>query len=147
MIALAKATKTATVLNVHGDNGVWKKPKSHGNNRDGQFSEIEYNEKRNNKRWYFKGHIYLTNFNKTDVMGAQTSNHCLGGLCFKSNMYFKPQAILLLRINSEDCDFSCTDDLTGLRTITLGVDKWCKEISDETAYGYKAGIRYLSPTF
>ena len=80
-------------------------------------------------------------------MGAQTSNHCLGGMCFKSNTYFKPQTILLLRINSEDCDFSCASDLKGLRTFTLGEVKWCKEITNETAYGYEAGIRYLAPVF
>ena len=28
MIVLPETTKTATVLNVHGDNGVWKKQKS-----------------------------------------------------------------------------------------------------------------------
>jgi hypothetical protein len=34
MIVLPETTKTATALNVHGDNGVWKKPKSLGNDKD-----------------------------------------------------------------------------------------------------------------
>jgi hypothetical protein len=118
MIVLPETTKTATALNVHGENGVWMKPKSLGNNKDGIFNKIEYNEKRNCQRWHFKGSIWLTNFNKTDLMGAQTSNYCLGGMCFKSYTFFKSQTILLLRINSEGWDFSCAGDPEGLRTVT-----------------------------
>ena len=33
MIVLPETTKTATALNVHGENGVWKKPKSLANNK------------------------------------------------------------------------------------------------------------------
>ena len=127
MIVLPETTKTATVLNVHGDNGVWKKPKNLANNKDGHLgSNITKYAILNDG--ISAALLWLTNFNKTDLMGAQTSNHCLGGLCFKSNTYFKPRSILLLRINSEDYDFSCTGDLKGLRTITLGEVKWSKEI-------------------
>ena len=36
MIVLPETMKTAAVLNVRGGNGVWKKPKSLGNNKDGK---------------------------------------------------------------------------------------------------------------
>jgi hypothetical protein len=36
MIVLPETMKTATALNVRGGNGVWKKPKSLGNNKDGK---------------------------------------------------------------------------------------------------------------
>ncbi len=147
MIVLPESTKTATVLNVHGENGVWKKPKSLGNNKGGKLNKIEINEKRNYQRWHYKGSIWLTNFNKTNLMGAQTSNHCPGGICFKSNTCFKSQTILLLRINNEGWDFSCTGDLEGLRMVTLGEVKWCKDIPYKTTYGYETGIRYLAPDF
>jgi hypothetical protein len=147
MIVLPETTKTATALNVHGENGVWKKPKSLGNNKDGKFNKIEYNEKRNYQRWHYKGSIWLTHFNKTDLMGAQTSNHCLGGMCFKSYTFFKLQTILLLRINSEGWDFSSVGDLKELRTVTLGEVKWCKDIPYKTSYGYETGIKYLAPVF
>ena len=36
MIVLPETMETATLLNVHGGNGVWKKPKILGNNKDGK---------------------------------------------------------------------------------------------------------------
>ena len=147
MIVLPKTTETVTALNVRGENGVWKKPKSLVNNKDGRLNMIERNEKRNYKRWHYKGPIRLTGFNKNNWMEAQTSNHCLGGMCFKSSTYFKSQTILLLRINSEGWDFSCAGNLEGLRTITLGEVKWCREIPNKTSYGYESGIRYITPVY
>ena len=147
MIALPETTETATALNVRGENGVWKKPKSLGNNKVGKLNKIEYNEKRNYKRWHCKGPIWLRGFNKNDWMGAQASNHCLGGICFKSKAYFKSKTILLLRINSEGWDFSRAGNLEGLRTITLGEVTWCKEIPYKTSYEYETGIRYFTAVY
>ena len=39
MIVSPETTKTATKLNVHGENGVWKKPKSLGNDKDGRLNK------------------------------------------------------------------------------------------------------------
>jgi len=40
-------------------------------------------KKRNHKRWYCKGPIWLTHFNKNNLIEAKTLNFCLGGMCFK----------------------------------------------------------------
>lgn len=50
MTVLTETTKTATVLNAHGENGVWKKTKSHTNNRNGELNTRGYNEKRDHQR-------------------------------------------------------------------------------------------------
>jgi len=147
MIVLAETTETATTSSVRGENGVWKKPKNIGNNKDTKLDMMGNNEKRNHMRWYYKGPIWLSSFNKNNLMGAQTSNFCLGGMCFKSSTYFKGQSVLLLRINSEGWDFACARDLEGLRTITLGEVKWCKKISNKTSGVYETGIKYLAPVY
>jgi len=36
MIVLPETMESATTLNVRGGNGVWRKPKSLGNNKDGK---------------------------------------------------------------------------------------------------------------
>jgi len=38
MTVLAETIKTATVLNAHGENGVWEKTKTHTNNRNGELN-------------------------------------------------------------------------------------------------------------
>jgi hypothetical protein len=40
MIALPETTKIAIVLSVHGDNGVWKKPKRRGNKKAGPLKKL-----------------------------------------------------------------------------------------------------------
>jgi len=51
MTVLTETIKTATVLNAHGENGVWEKTKTHTNNRstkcrkgnlDGRFQQLGY---------------------------------------------------------------------------------------------------------
>ena len=49
MIALPETMETAIILNVLGDNGVWKKTENLTNNKDGQ------NERRNFPRWHYRG--------------------------------------------------------------------------------------------
>lgn len=46
MNVLPEVMKTANALNVHGGNGVWKKPKSLVNNKDAKLNEREYIEKK-----------------------------------------------------------------------------------------------------
>ena len=147
MIVSPETTKTATKLNVHGENGVWKKPKSLGNDKDGRLNMIKGNEKRNYQRCHYKRSIYLTGFNKNDWMEAQTSNYCSEGMCVKSGSYLKSKTTVLLRIRSKNWSLPSADDLEGLRTITLGEVKWSKEIPNKTSYGYETGIRYLTPVY
>ncbi len=147
MIVLPKPTETVTGLNVPGANGAWKRSENLDNTKIGKLDSIDGNEKRNYRRFHCKEPIWLTSFNKNDWVMAQTTNCCSEGICFRSDTYFKSQTILLLRINSEGRDFSCASNLEGLRTITLGEVKWCKEIPYKTSYGYEAGIRYLAPVF
>ena len=147
MIVLPKTTETVTVLNVHGENGAWKKPKNLGNNKIRNLNIIGGNEKRNYKRFSCKGPIWLTSFNNKDRIIAETSNCCSEGMCFKSDSYFKSQTTLLVRLNCEGWDFSFAGKLEGLRTVTLGEVRWCKEISYKTSYSCEAGIRYLAPVY
>ena len=79
-------------------------------------------------------------------MEAEVLNHCLGGMCFKSNGYFRSKT-LVLRINHEGWDFARERGLEGLRSITLGEVKWCKKNHNKTSCVYETGIKYLAPVY
>jgi len=147
MIVLPKLTGPVNTPTVSGINGAWKRHKNTVRDTGGKIKMTPEAEKRNYERCDCEVPIWLTYFDKNDWIEAQMSNNCQEGMCFKSNSRFKPKMTVLIRINFDGWTFSCADIFEGLRTITLGVVKWCKEIHDETSYGYVTGIKYLPPIY
>lgn len=147
MIVLPELMGPAAAPVVSGTNGAWKSHKSTVRYIGSKVRMAKEGEERNYKRCHYEVPIWLTGFNKIDWVEAQMSNHCLEGMCFKSNTLFKLETMVLIRINYNGWTCSDASAFEGLRTITIGVVKWCKEIHHETAYGYVTGIKYLPPVY
>ena len=91
--------------------------------------------------------ISVSYFNKEHCFDAQTLNHCADGLCFKSSCFLQPGGNICIRVKKFDPSESCTGLGEGLRTITIGEIKWCKEIAESGVGVYKVGVRYFPPAF
>jgi hypothetical protein len=147
MIVTAKPMETANVLNVLGENGAWNKPKIIAEDKEEKSNISGSREKRNCTRWYHKGLVLLTGFNTTDWAEGQMLNCSLEGMCVRLNKYIKPHNSLLLRVKSENWDFTGLNNFDGLRTINLGDVKWCNELLNKNSYRFEIGIRYLAPFY
>jgi len=73
---------------------------------------------------------------------SMTRNHSKDGLCFESSHPLAPGTNLFIRVDKHrDLDSDINQDVS-LRTSTLAVVKWCRELSDEHRTGYSVGVRY-----
>lgn len=73
---------------------------------------------------------------------SMTRNHSKDGMCFESSSPLMPGTNLFIRIDkNSNCD-SDLNQCVSLRTSTLAVVKWCRELSDEHGTGYCVGVRY-----
>ena len=104
-------------------------------------------EKRSYKHCTNEAPIRLTCFNTGCWLDAQVLNHCLEGVCVKSNFDFHPGATVLIRVEKYPSNGSRTCDLEGIPTISLGEVKWCKETPDAISSSYEVGVKYYAPEY
>lgn len=108
---------------------------------------ISLAEKRSYKRCTDETPIWLTCFNTGCWIEAQVLNHCLEGVCVKTNFYFHPGATVLIRSEKHTSNVSCTCAFEGLSTISIGEVKWCRETPDEIFSSCEAGVKYYAPEY
>jgi hypothetical protein len=91
--------------------------------------------------------VRLTRFNTGYWQEAKTLNHCLEGMCVKSNAHFQPGTTLLIRVEHGASGASSSCDFQELPTIILAEVKWCREISEISFFAYEAGVKYYAPHY
>ena len=104
-------------------------------------------EKRGCERWNYTAPIAFSYFNKNSCFDAQSLNHCMGGMCFKSSISLRPKTTLYIRTKQLHSQDTFTDARNGLRTSTLAEVKWCEEILDRGTFSYKVGVKYYGPIY
>jgi hypothetical protein len=104
-------------------------------------------DKRACERHRYTATIEFSYFNKKHRYEGQTLNHCDEGMCFKSEIFLQPGAIVFIRAKDLHPNDACTGDCRGLRLLTLAEAKWCKDISNETEPVYEIGARYFQPAY
>ena len=104
-------------------------------------------EKRACERHRYTASIAFSYFNKEHFFEAQTLNHSAGGMCFKSNFFLQPGAIVYIRIKKIAPNNSCTGLCHGLRSVTLAEVKWCDEEFDADVFSYGVGVKYYEPDY
>ena len=104
-------------------------------------------EKRSCERYAHEVLIHFTRFNTGCWLKAQTLNHCLEGMCVKTNVHFQPGTTLLIRVEHDASRTSGTCAFEVLPTLILAEVKWCREIPDESFSSYEAGVKYYAPHY
>ncbi len=104
-------------------------------------------EKRACERWNHTALFAVSYFNQEPSFNVQTLNHCLDGMCFKSNFFLRPGASLFIRAIKFNPDGPCTDLCEGLRSVTLAEVKWCSEVPGDNASQFLIGVKYFAPVF
>jgi len=104
-------------------------------------------EKRVCERRNHTSRIAFSYFNQESSFDTQTLNHCLYGMCFKSNFPLQPGATLCIRVKKFNSNVSCTDLSEGLRLVTLAEVKWCSEVAGENTSQYLIGVKYFAPAY
>jgi hypothetical protein len=102
-------------------------------------------EKRTRDRHNQKAYITWTYFNTDHFFRGKLLNYSESGLCFESEFKLQPGATIYIRLDKfltdpSDCKFH-----EGVRTVTLGEAKWCKEIYVVGSHKYAIGIKYYQP--
>jgi hypothetical protein len=106
-----------------------------------------YAEKRAGDRHSYPVPIEFSYFNKNYRFEAQTQNHCAEGMCFKSNSFLKPGAIVYIRVKNFHPNNSCTGLCHGLHSVSLAETKWCKEFINKTETFFEIGVKYFAPEY
>ena len=104
-------------------------------------------EKRACERRTHTSRIAFSYFNQESSFDSQTLNHCLSGMCFKSNFPLQPGATLCIRVKRFNPNVSCTGFSAGLRLVTLAEVKWCSEVAGENTSQYVIGAKYFAPAY
>ena len=99
-------------------------------------------EKRACERHSYTAPITFSYFNKEQCFDAQSLNHCVEGMCFKSNFFLQPKATVYIRVKRFHPHNSCNAACHGLRLVTLAEVKWCKELDVGKVY-YGVGVKYF----
>ena len=104
-------------------------------------------EKRDCERWSCTAPIVFSYFNKNNCFDAQTLNHCMGGMCFRSIFSLRPKTTLYIRTKQLHSQDTYSDARNGLRTSTLAEVRWYEEILDSDPFSYKVGVEYFPPIY
>ena len=99
-------------------------------------------EKRTFERHDLEARIVCAYFNTNKYTQAKLLNYCEGGLCFESDIAFKPNASIYIRIEKLSLKASESSLHDGFRTTTIGEVKWCKAISVPEFYKFGVGVKY-----
>lgn len=106
-------------------------------------------DKRTDRRLNHRAPIRIAFINRRgNWTDAQMMNHGMGGICIKSRFPLTSGATVLIRVDGFAWDVICpVTDPEGLRTLTAGEVKWCKEIPDETFPAFEVGVKYFPPEY
>jgi hypothetical protein len=103
----------------------------------------DYTDQRGSERSNCTATIKFSYFNKQPSYEAQILNYSDVGMCFKSEVSLQPDATVYIRLKDAPRQGDFSTDNHGLRSVTLGEVKWCREIQDETKPFYEIGVKYL----
>jgi hypothetical protein len=91
--------------------------------------------------------IVVSIFNKKNSFYAQAINSSMDGICFKSNTFLRPGTTVYLRVKQFLPHTAGESAFEGLRSVTLGEIKWCKELVDADTCTYEVGVKYPGPAY
>jgi hypothetical protein len=91
--------------------------------------------------------VVVSIFNKKKFFYAQAINSTMDGICIKSNTSLRPGTTVYLRVKKFFPDTSRTCTFEGLRSVTLGEIKWCRELVDADTCTYEIGVKYPGPAY
>jgi hypothetical protein len=100
-------------------------------------------EKRVCNRHSCVGDFTVSYFNKEQSYYSETVNVSMGGMCFKSGMYFYPGSTVYARLKKIQPYTSGKAFFDGLRLATLAEVKWCEEDYDSGLLSFIVGVKYL----
>lgn len=86
-------------------------------------------------------------FNQTESYDAKVLNCSADGICFQSNLYLQPGAIVCIRVKEFRCSDSPEDKADGLHSMSLAQVKWCKEMPGAESAAYGVGVKYQAPIY
>jgi hypothetical protein len=104
-------------------------------------------EKRSFTRHNYQVPIEISYVGHGIISGAQSLNHCEGGMCFDSSTSFHPGVTLSVRVKEFHPHGTCIGLCEGLRSISLAEVKWCTEINDTHVSHYRVGIQFLAQVY
>lgn len=104
-------------------------------------------EKRAHTRLYYPVPIEISYIGKGANMGAQSLNHCEGGMCFESGCSFRPGEALHVKVKAFHPHGPCSGLCEGLRSITTAEVKWCCDVPDGDTPHYRVGIKFYAPVY
>lgn len=103
-------------------------------------------EKRSYDRQRFSADVAVSYFNKEHSHFAQTLNLGSGGMCFRSDLFLIPGAIICIHLKKIHPHASGECFCEGLRYVSLAEVKWCSEVPDDDSH-YAAGVKYFGPAY
>lgn len=104
-------------------------------------------EKRASERHCFAANIAFSYFNNEISHGAQILNIGPGGMCFRSNLFLQPGAIIIVRLEKIHPNGYSSGYCKHLRSVTLAEVKWCHEIPGEASFPFVIGAKYFETVF
>ena len=68
-------------------------------------------------------------------------------MCFKSNFFLQPGAVVYIRLKKFHPNNSGTGFCDELRSVTLAEVKWCDEERYADVFPYGIGVKYYEPDY
>ena len=104
-------------------------------------------DKRAYERHGYAAEIAFSYFNNEHSYDAEIINLCVGGICFKSDLWLQPGATVCIRLKQTNPNGPYCGPCEGLRTVTLGEVRWCSELPDAPDQSYGVGVKYFNPVY
>ena len=104
-------------------------------------------EKRTYERYSLCADVAFSYFNKEPSYFTQTLNFGSGGMCFNSSILFNPGATVCIHLKKIHSEAAGTGVCEGLRSVTLGTVKWCREVPGHETPHYAVGVKYFEPAY
>lgn len=103
---------------------------------------LEKDERRMEERYNCEAKIKWSYFNKSSFYDAKILNFSRNGIYFETPHEIKPEATILIRLETLLSKNMGLNDHECLRTVTLGDVKWCNEFfADDVSY-FGVGVRH-----
>ena len=74
-------------------------------------------------------------------------NYCDDGMCFQSNLFFRPGSTLCIRMKEFQPLAYLKDNGSGLRCLSVAEVKWCIEMPASESGTYSVGVKYQAPRY
>ena len=108
---------------------------------------MEIEEKRAYTRRHYTVPIEISYISKENKFGAQSLNHCEGGMCFESKPSFHPGETINIRVKDFHPHGPCIGLCEGLRSLALAEVRWCSETSQIDSPQYRVGVKFYAPVY